>query len=218
MPTYLEVTVSLSEVSPLIWRRLALLETSTFEDLHEAIQSASGWQNYHLFAFREAKRRKAIAGIPDDVYGSPDPDAATVKVSTWLGAARSKTCVYLYDFGDSWEHTVRVQRKEHAERFSRRLLDGARAFPPEDSGGTPGYERYCSIVLEGKDPYGEPVEESLGWLGDWHPDRFDLESAKAKFDRPRRSAAAGSSAKKVRSTKPGTPETKSSRRRSSPSS
>jgi len=200
MPRYLEVVIALRGVKPRIWRRFALAEKATFEDLHEAIQDACGWQNYHLFVFNESKGRKAIAGIPDDEYGTPDPDAARVKVSEWIGEEESATCDYLYDFGDSWEHTVRIDRKEHSDRFTRRLLGGGRAFPHEDSGGTPGYERYCSIVLDGKDPYGESVKDALGWLGNWHPDHFDLESAQAKFDRPRtpkKSAPSGGPSKAV---------------------
>ena len=65
-------------------RSPATREVPTFENLHVAIQDACGWDNCHLYAFHEALDGPVIAGIPDDTYGRPDPNAAKVKLATFF--------------------------------------------------------------------------------------------------------------------------------------
>ena len=93
-------------------------------------------------------------------------------------------CEYLYDFGDDWVHDVKlIAARSDAQTFKRRLLDGERARPPEDCGGTPGYERMVHFVESGEDSYGEDPAGLTMWLDGWRPDAFDLARAKATFDR-----------------------------------
>ncbi len=91
VPKYYDFEVSLCEVTPRIWRRLLIPSTAKFSDLHLAIQEASGWWNYHLYAFRETPewgREGIIAGIPDKLY----PPG-------WKRSAGPR-------FESSWEHSV----------------------------------------------------------------------------------------------------------------
>ncbi len=70
------------------------------------------------------------------------------------------------------------------ETLPRVLLAGGRAFPHEDCGGLDGYERCVKFVLSGEDEWGEG--DSLGeWLDGWHPEQFEFETVKEKFDRGR---------------------------------
>lgn len=179
MSIYYDFEISMQGIKPRIWRRFLLKKTCTFADLHEAIQDAAPWSNSHLFQFKNG--RQVIAGIPDDEEEVPDPDCRKVKLSSFFGKA--KHCIYNYDFGDNWEAEVRLLGEFNKPGLRRReLLGGARSFPPDDSGGIPGYERYCQVVLKGKDPYGEDVKECLEWLGGWHPEKFEFEAAKKQFD------------------------------------
>jgi hypothetical protein len=86
MPKYLEFEVSLREVRPKIWRRFLIREAATFQELHEAIQVACGWANYHLFAFREPGREgELLATIPGEpALDDPEPDAKRVKLSKFF--------------------------------------------------------------------------------------------------------------------------------------
>jgi hypothetical protein len=189
MPKYFEFEMSLRGIEPKIWRRILVRESLTFYDFHEAIQTACGWCDEHLFAFhaepqtRREGRGEEIAGIPseDDFppWGHPTPEAKKIKLSSFFGMekGRSKSCNYLYDFGDSWTHNIKLIREvELPEKFNVRLLDGARAFPPEDCGGVPGYYR-CVEVFHGR----IKDEEFREWLGDWDPERFDLEAMKKRI-------------------------------------
>ena len=190
MPDYFEFEVELAEVKPPIWRRFLLPKTATFLALHQAIQDACGWWDCHLFRFYEKNPYGgSIAGIPDD-RGMTEfeiPDASRKKLPSYFGTdkGRKKSCGYQYDFGDDWLHKVTLKGAVKLdEEFPRRLLAGERAFPHEDCGGLDGYERCARFVLTGKDEW-EDDEGLAEWLDGWHPEKFDLEATKEKFDRGR---------------------------------
>lgn len=158
--------------------------------MHEAIQDACSWKNYHLYCFLYALGTPEIATSPnaledggeawDDV--PPPPDASSVKVADYfMEGKRATRCLYLYDFGDSWHVNVKLSRiVEQPERFLRKLIGGRRAFPPEDCGGINGYK----TCVDAK--YDKPVEDRdnlLEWLGEWHPDFFDRERTAELFNR-----------------------------------
>ena len=98
--------------------------------------------------------------------------------------AIGSTCVYEYDFGDGWVHEVLLEAmllREPRRRYPR-CLEGARACPPEDCGGVPGYYRLLEIM---SDPSHEEYEDMLTWIGDrYHCELFAAEEV--KFDNPQR--------------------------------
>ena len=57
MPRYFDFEASLVGIKPQIWRRFLLMEKASFANLHDVIQAAFGWENYHLYEFREKGRR-----------------------------------------------------------------------------------------------------------------------------------------------------------------
>lgn len=180
MPNYLDIEVALNDAEPRIWRQFLLRERASFEELHRAIQDACGWENAHLFAFRN-DGGEVIAGVPGDFgFGPPDPDAAKVRVGDYL--KRHWSIRYEYDFGDSWEHLVELKQVVAVdEKFTRRLVDGARAFPPEDCGGPPGYEDLVAVAAGGQAEYHD-TEALREWCAGWDPERFDLEVVRRTFD------------------------------------
>lgn len=180
MANYLDIEVSLDQISPRVWRRFLLRDRATFLDLHHAIQDACGWQRAHLFAFRDADGG-VVAGMPDDFgFGPPHPDAGKVRAGDYL--KRRWSVAYEYDFGDSWEHTVELKEVvTEAAKFTRRLLDGARAFPPEDCGGVPGYEDVVAVASGGQATYHHTAELRAAYAG-WDPDFFHLPAVRRQFD------------------------------------
>ncbi|MCA9558225.1 MAG: plasmid pRiA4b ORF-3 family protein, partial [Myxococcales bacterium] len=131
-------------------------------------------------------KRRVLAGIPHVADFEPSaPDARKVKLNTYFGGQHAtKRCEYVYDFGDDWVHRVKLIGV-HSDKaaFKRRLLDGARACPREDCGGVSGYERMVHFVETGEDPVDDDPDGLAEWLGDWRPEVFDLQAAKAAFDR-----------------------------------
>lgn len=183
MPRYLHIEVTL--VLPRrVWRSFLIRKSANFHELHLAIQAAFGWQNYHLFEFRNpGERRHVFAGMPDDedpyITNARDVRLTDVAGYHYRGAVWFE---YEYDFGDGWVHEVKIRDEVSLpDTFKRRLLDGERAAPPEDCGGTDGYERMISVVETDVDPWGE-LDQAKSWIGDWHPDRLDLEALRASFE------------------------------------
>jgi hypothetical protein len=108
-------------------------------------------------------------GVEDFPDPLGDEDAFTVGDA----AAVTHQFVYEYDFGDGWEHDVRIgQRLASVGSGTPRCLDGARACPPEDCGGPHGYERLLAALADPADP---ERRELLEWLGgEFDPDAFDV--------------------------------------------
>ena len=192
MPTSFEFEVSLIDIEPRIWRQFRLKATANFQDLHDAIQDAGPWEDYHLFRFETlAKRPKHPEPIAQaDCDGEADtqpewgPPARRAKLRDWFRKEGDR-CVYVYDFGDGWRHLVELKAVlDLPETFKRRLVGGARAFPPEDCGGVWGYERCLAAIgaIKADDFDEEELEETREWLGSWDQEAFDLEAARKEFD------------------------------------
>jgi len=91
---------------------------------------------------------------------------------------------YEYDFGDSWQHEVLFEGRPRAEQRSRRYpicLEGERACPPEDVGGTWGYADFLEAMA---DPDHEQHEDMRRWTGGkFDPDEFDAAAATRRMKR-----------------------------------
>lgn len=186
MPKYYEFEVSLLGIEPKIFRDFVLPASSSFRDLHEAVQKSGSWDDDHMHVFRGENEQDIAGGAPIEGYdtGSSLKEGSRVKLYSYFADGKgAKSCIYVYDFGDNWEFEVRLKRVfESDERFRRKLLDGARAFPPEDCGGVWGYEE-CRGLVTGKFKKSEDAEDRLEWLGDWNPEAFDLPKIQKRFNR-----------------------------------
>ena len=161
--------ITLKQIKPPIWRRIQVKDC-TLDELHEHIQTAMGWTNSHLHQFK-------IGGV---IYGDPellcegfgeDPivNSPQTKVSKIVpkGGKRFQFD-YEYDFGDGWEHEIMFEGCLQAEKETRYpiCLEGGRACPPEDVGGTYGYQEYLEALA---DPKHEQHKEFMEWSGRFNP-------------------------------------------------
>lgn len=173
----LQLKITLKHIRPPIWRRIQITDDNNFLALHAAIQDAFGWEDYHLHHFifetDKTKPRKfsQFIGPPsDENFVEYIPEKQTL-VKDWLDQ-EGKQCLYEYDFGDGWEHTVLLEKILPVEAGATypRCVAGKRACPPEDSGGIPGYEYKLDIL---KHPRSKYYKETLEWIGeDFDPERF----------------------------------------------
>ncbi len=174
--------VTLKGVSPPIWRRLRVPCDITLHALHQVIQRSAPWADQHLYEFRIRGQRY---GVPDKDSRWDDTEYIKSKKTLLKDIARPGIrFTYCYDFGDSWEHEVIVEGVgvvpeplAHAE-----CLDGQRAFPPDDCGGTPGYQHLVKALRDPDDP---SHQEMLDWIGDFDPERFDITAVNASLRRLR---------------------------------
>lgn len=176
--------ITLKGIRPPIWRRIQVKDCS-LDKLHEHIQTAMGWTNSHLHQFM-------IGGV---LHGDPEllcegwqdeiqpVDSLHTRISTIVPEnGKQLRFEYEYDFGDGWKHEILFERCLRADRGARYPLcaDGARACPPEDVGGTSGYEEYLQGLA---DPEHEEHDSYVRWRGRFDPEKFEADKATKRMRR-----------------------------------
>ena len=108
---------------------------------------------------------------PDGIYERPLPASKTT-LRDVLEDVGGKTICYIYDFGDNWEHVIRVERILDAipGLTYPRLLKASGACPPEDVGGPWGYAEFLEALAD-------PEHERHRDMVRWHGGQFDPEDA-----------------------------------------
>ncbi len=178
---YYQLRVTLKYLKPEIWRGLLVPDTATLAQLHRLLQVAMGWSNSHLHEFQIAKARY---GIPDGEWpgGSPTHNEKHFTLVNVLGN-KVKKFDYLYDFGDGWEHEVRVEKTLPVTNPPPypQCTGGANACPPDDVGGVPGYADFVAAVLDPTHPEHDAMLEWCG--GSFDPHAFDIDQVNAQLKR-----------------------------------
>jgi len=179
-----ELYVELEDIEPLIWRRLLVPATITLPKLHDLLQLAMGWTNSHLHSFTFGKKTFGMAGVDDfGELNMLDERKQTLEAALGEGIREFH---YEYDFGDSWRCRLAAKpvARPNLEWHYPLCTGGARAAPPDDVGGPPGYEEFLVAI---KDPKHEEHESMLVWIGGaFDPEGFDLNTINRtlRFGRP----------------------------------
>ncbi len=172
----LQLKVTLAVVKPAIWRRIHIEAAASLLDLHTALQAAMGWHNAHLHQFEIGHER----------YGDPelmdDPSVLDERRMPLFQAFEAGAhALYEYDFGDGWEH--RVELEDVVPRQPRlrypRCVDGARACPPEDSGGPHFYKEFLAAIADPR--HERHAELRAGPGGRVNPQTSNVSDANTRF-------------------------------------
>ena len=162
----IKISVTLLDVIPATQRVLLVPETLTLDRLHLVIQAAMGWMNCHLHCFETADRRWGATDVGFAMDGD-EPEAET-SLAQFIAASEGSQLLYGYDFGDDWWHLIEVLdrlpglgRKPKLE-----LLEVEGTCPPEDIGGSPGYEQFLEVMAD-------PNHEEHADIKEWHGGGFD---------------------------------------------
>ncbi len=167
-----QLKISLGESKPPIWRRIHVKSDITLAKLHDIFQIAMGWTNSHLHQFII---HGVEYGIPDPDYDMDMEDEKKVKLGELIFAEKEKF-FYEYDFGDSWEHEILVEKILPIEKGLHYpiCLKGKRACPPEDCGGIWGYSEFLEAIEDVNNP---EHDDMLEWVGEeFDPETFDIDS------------------------------------------
>ena len=179
--TTFQLKVQLNNVkNPTVWRRIRMPADFTFYDFHEVIQMAFGWTNSHLFMFSPNGFGSSLV-ITDTQYNDDDYgkgrrlDADSVTLSE-IFKTEKQHFSYIYDFGDSWEHKITLEKIIEEPSYFPDCIGGKGKCPPEDCGGVWGFENFKVVMADKKHP---EYKETAKWLGlkrneTWDPDEFDL--------------------------------------------
>jgi len=165
------VKVTLYGIKPEIWRRFSVPADSTFAQFHTALQYAMGWEHLYDHEFRHGKGKYLR-----DVIAQPNPERFKgadsfqnendITLKDFIGRTKlPKRFLYLYDYADEWIHEVAIENSFESEETEPKMIEGARACPPEACGGTIEYYELCDGMVS--------------WYeGIWDAEKFDI----AEFD------------------------------------
>jgi hypothetical protein len=166
-PSIARLKITLDDVEPAVVRRLEVPLDLRLDRLHLVLQAALGWTNSHLWEFRA---RDVGWGLPDPEWdrGSGPLDARKATLLKVIEDTGAKTLTYLYDFGDGWEHTIKVERIGPGDPAATYpwLLEAVGRCPPEDVGGPPGYEEFLEALAD-------PEHERHAEMTEWYGESFD---------------------------------------------
>ena len=92
--------------------------------------------------------------------GEPGAPEEEVRLDEVLAEPGDKL-FYLYDFGDGWEHVIKVEATALRDDTAPAAvcLDGRRDGPPEDCGGVDGYELISAATDPGNPDHTDAVAE-----------------------------------------------------------
>jgi pRiA4b ORF-3-like protein len=165
--------IKLDDVEPAVVRRVEVPLTIRLDRLHLVLQAAMGWTNSHLY---EIRARDIGWGRLDPNFGDGPLDASKARLIDVLEDVGTRSLKYLYDFGDGWEHSVRIERITDAMPGIAypRLVEAAGRCPPEDVGGPSGYRELLDAIA---DPNHQEHAERLQWIGGhFDPTNTDVEA------------------------------------------
>ena len=170
------IQISLRHVKPPVWRRIEVPADISLDRLHQVLQVVMDWSDYHLHCFRVGR---VTYGIPDPDFPHDTADEQGVPLDRIANSGDG--LVYEYDFGDAWEHALKIEAVAPADPGVAypRCLAGKRACPPEDCGGVGGYQNLLEILAN---PQDEEYTEMREWAGaDFDPEAFDLDAINAEL-------------------------------------
>jgi hypothetical protein len=176
-----ELKVTLRGVRPPIWRRIRVGGHHTLAEFHEILQEVIGWTNTHLHQFEIAGRYFVPMSTEDEELDIEGDDESAITLAQAVRLA-GKSFRYDYDFGDGWEHSIQVEKVLSAEAKPpvSVCLAGARRCPPEDCGGSYGYQELLEAL---RDPSNPQHAEMREWIADlygsaarFNPEAFSIEA------------------------------------------
>lgn len=157
--------IVLRHVKPEVYRVVMVPAGITFLRLHDVIQFAMGWQDYHLYMFSFEGEKEAFTNSEELVdeykFYLENPKAENPEHQLWIDLILKRPfrlsskvkidkymekhgrAVYTYDFGDNWEHDIILEEVVDDYPFGYpQCIDWSGACPPEDVGGPGGYVEF----------------------------------------------------------------------------
>ncbi|MBW5408637.1 plasmid pRiA4b ORF-3 family protein [Morganella morganii] len=169
-----QIKITLNDTKPPVWRRLIVPEAIVLNELHQVIQIAMGWENYHLYCFEKGNLR--YGEKLEEFFDLSLKDSTGVPLTMLLYKEKDK-CLYVYDFGDYWEHSVLLEKILPATSDIYPFpfcVKGKGACPDEDSGGVWDY----SQILEEACSSDNPDRAEIHWhlMADIDVREYNLEA------------------------------------------
>ncbi len=180
MPTAYLLRIELRDLKPAIYREVLVDPGMTLRKLHNLVQAAMGWEDCHMYAFAKPTGSQRFYNVPRDKvfeprnaasWDEPANDDSKCTVGDILHKPKDKL-IYLYDFGDDWEHLITLKSVVETDSVLPHLMKAENGCPPEDCGGPPGFADWAIIWFDPKHP---EYETAKAIFGSQAPGTLDLE-------------------------------------------
>jgi hypothetical protein len=193
------VRVELKGTRPPLWRRLELSSDLLLNEVHQVIQESFGWTDSHLHQFAsgpgayssESERYLCPFEVDEGEMGIPEERVRLDEVLAEPGAK----LYYIYDFGDDWQHVLKLEAVSARKAGSAGAgplpravcIGGRRDGPVEDCGGVYDYELITAATDPGHPGHAGAVAEFGRNFGsetdaeDFRPVRFDIGAINAEL-------------------------------------
>lgn len=186
-PVTLRVRADLLHTKPPVWRRLELASDLFLDEVHDILQTAFGWTDSHLHRFacgpsyysHETEYYLCPFSAEEGDEGVPEEDVRLDEVLVEVG----DKLFYTYDFGDDWQHVIRLESVLAREDSTPRAIctGGRQPGPAEDCGGVGGYALLVAATdpehpdhVAARDHYAEMCGADVD-PQDWAPTPFDVD-------------------------------------------
>lgn len=178
-----ELKITLDLQNHNVWRKVIVPYNITFKELHDVLQVVFGWRDYHLHDYYIFDREKPIINLvcSDDAFEYPNDvpmlEEKNIKLSEYI--PKYSRIKYSYDFGDNWEHYIKVERiiEEYTQNYPI-CIAGEGSTPPEDVGGESGYDEFLEAI---SDPEHPEYIAMLNWSKMQLYEAFNMESVNRKL-------------------------------------
>lgn len=181
MPIAYQLRIELRDFKPAIYRDVLMDPAITLPKLHKLIQAAMGWEDVHMHGFAKPLKNERFWRVPSirrfekrtpQSLGEAANNETRFRVMDLLQEPKDKL-LYLYDFGDDWEHVITLTAVVETDMTLPHLLKAQQGCPPEDCGGPPGAQYWANAWY---DKHHEDHDVALDMFGEQEPGWLDFES------------------------------------------
>lgn len=137
-----QLKITIRGSKPPIWRRVIVPEHISFCDLDDIIEKMFGWTHSHLYEFIIKDWGMRITGAPL----MEEEDNADECIDSWMKVGSE--IIYTYDFGDNWEHLIKVEKLVEYEHRYPVVLKFKGPNMIEDCGGIWGFYDCIEVAEE----------------------------------------------------------------------
>lgn len=143
--------------------------------LGQILISVMGWEGYHLNQFIKGKTYYCDRESTEESWGGPYENVNYYQVAlNEVLKRKGSKIIWEYDFGDNWEHTLKlVGREDWTSKSKIEVTEAVNACPPEDCGGVWGYDHLIEVLNDKKNPEYKDMKE---WVGrGFNPTKVSLQ-------------------------------------------
>ena len=161
------LTIKLVDSNPIISRRIQVPEAMNLHDFHRLIQTAMPWDNSHMYEFHYQKEEYWHEEEDELAEFRSRPIHCTKQwsINQFLHHTNAKSFHYIYDFGDQWDHLIKVgavSDPKPGEIYPKLLA--AKGFAPRDDIGGIFHYNWALVTLN--EPERDDYEDTIAWFDD----------------------------------------------------